>query len=330
MHTRRTPSTFGNLSSIFENVQLGNQSGSLTVKETEEPEKGMVSKGMDKLKWTQVIVEPRNNQYMNNAVIYARVSSTGDRQSTERQVMDLSEYATKNGLTIQQVYEEHISGAKRNVERPVLNECLDYCRGNDTDILLVSELSRLGRNVDEVLSSIRWCKENHLNVYLQKENIYIYDREGRENPYLTIMIAVLGTAAQLERENIVFRLQSGRRRYVEKNIALTGKSGLGREGYRKPKDQKEREYRETLKLLRKGYPYRKVAKLTNVSESTVKRLKKEFCIWTEKTDIKIWNQIGQDDFEKNGYQCHLGMGFDSLQLHEKKTAWERSFLFVEH
>ncbi len=213
---------------------------------------------------------------MNNAVIYARVSSTGDRQSTERQVMDLTDYADKNGLTIQQVYEEHISGAKRNVERPVLTECLDYCRGNDTDILLVSELSRLGRNVDEVLSSIRWCKENHLNVYLQKEGLTIYDREGRENPYLTIMIAVLGTAAQLERENIVFRLQSGRRRYVEKNIALTGKSGLGREGYRKPKDQKAEEYKETLKLLRKGYPYRKVAKLCGVSESTVKRLKKEF------------------------------------------------------
>ena len=57
-----------------------------------------------------------------NAVIYARVSSTGDRQSTERQVMDLTDYADKNGLTIQQVYEEHISGAKRNVERPVLTE----------------------------------------------------------------------------------------------------------------------------------------------------------------------------------------------------------------
>ena len=178
---------------------------------------------------------------MNNAVIYARVSSTGDRQSTERQVMDLTDYADKNGLTIQQVYEEHISGAKRNVERPVLTECLDYCKNNGTDILLVSELSRLGRNVDEVLSSIRWCKENHLNVYLQKEGLTIYDREGRENPYLTIMIAVLGTAAQLERENIVFRLQSGRRRYVEKNIAWTGKSGLGREGYRKPKDQKAEE-----------------------------------------------------------------------------------------
>lgn len=213
---------------------------------------------------------------MNNAVIYARVSSTGDRQSTERQVLDLTDYATKNDLVVQQVYEEHISGAKRNSERAVLNDCLTYCKDNGTDVLLVSELSRLGRNVDEVLSSIRWAKENHLNIYLQKEGISIYDREGKESPFLIIMVAVLGTAAQLEREAIAFRLQSGRKRYVERNMALTGKSGLGREGYRKPKEQKAEEYKETLKLLRKGYPYRKVAKLTNVSESTVKRLKKEF------------------------------------------------------
>lgn len=215
---------------------------------------------------------------MDNAVIYARVSSTGDRQSTVRQVLDLSEYATRNGLTVQQTFEEHISGAKRNADRPVLTECLDYCRDNGTDILLVSELSRLGRNVDEVLSSIRWAKDNRLNIFLQKEGLHIYGPDGKENPYLTIMIAVLGTAAQLERENISFRLQSGRRRYVERNMALTGKSGLGREGYRKPKEQKAKEYKETLKLLRKGYPYRKVAMLCGVSESTVKRLKKEFAI----------------------------------------------------
>lgn len=100
-----------------------------------------------------------------NAVIYARGSSTGDRQSTERQVMDLTDYATKNDITIQQPFEEHMSGAKRNSERPVLTECLDYCRGNDTDILLVSELSRLGRNVDAVLSSICWCKNTKFFDY---------------------------------------------------------------------------------------------------------------------------------------------------------------------
>ena len=213
------------------------------------------------------------------AAIYARVSSTGERQSTERQVIDLTDYANKNTMTICRTFEEHISGAKKNHERPVLQECLTYCIEEKVDVLLLSELSRLGRNVDEVLANIRFAKENRLNVYFQKEGISIYGTDGKENPYLTIMIAVLGTCAQMERENIHYRLQSGRKVYVDKNIAATGKSGLGRkEGYRKSVETKKEEYKEALKLLRAGYPIRKVAKLTSVSESTIKRLKKEFGI----------------------------------------------------
>lgn len=159
----------------------------------------------------------------------------------------------------------------------VLNECLDFCLEHNISILLISELSRLGRNVDEVLANVRYCKEHHLNVYFQKENIYIFDKDGKENPFLTIMIAVLGTCAQLERENIYYRLESGRKQYVAKSIAETGKSGLGRKvGYRKPKEEKQQQYKEVLKLLKSGYPIRKVVVLTNVSESTVMRLKKEF------------------------------------------------------
>ena len=211
--------------------------------------------------------------------IYARVSSTGDRQSTERQVIDLTDYANRNAMTVCKTFEEHISGAKKNHERPVLQECLAYCVEEKMDVLLLSELSRLGRNVDEVLANIRFAKENRLNVYFQKEGISIYGRDGKENPYLTIMIAVLGTCAQMERENIHYRLQSGRKVYVDKNLAATGKSGLGRkEGYRKSVETKKEEYKEALKLLRAGYPIRKVAKLTSVSESTIKRLKKEFGI----------------------------------------------------
>ena len=213
------------------------------------------------------------------AVIYARVSSTGDRQSTERQVIDLTDYAHKNSMTICNTFEEHISGAKKNHERPILQECLTFCVEEKVDVLLLSELSRLGRNVDEVLANFRFAKENHLNIYFQKEGISIYGADSKENPYLTIMIAVLGTCAQMERESIHYRLQSGRKVFVDKNIAETGKSGLGRkEGYRKPVETKKEEYKETLKLLRAGYPIRKVAKLTEVSESTVKRLKREFCI----------------------------------------------------
>lgn len=213
------------------------------------------------------------------AAIYARVSSTGDRQSTERQVIDLKDYANKNEMTICKTFEEHISGAKKNHERPILQECLTFCVEEKVDVLLLSELSRLGRNVDEVLANIRFAKENHLNIFFQKEGISIYGTDGKENPYLTIMIAVLGTCAQMERESIHYRLQSGRKVYVDKCMAETGKSGLGRKvGYRKPVETKKEEYKEVLKLLKAGYPLRKVAKLTDVSESTVKRLKKEFCI----------------------------------------------------
>lgn len=88
-------------------------------------------------------------------VIYARVSSIGDRQSTDRQVKDLTNYAVYQKMEVRKVFEEHISGAKKNDERPVLCEAIKYCKENRIDVLLVSELSRLGRNAFEVLASVK-------------------------------------------------------------------------------------------------------------------------------------------------------------------------------
>ena len=107
---------------------------------------------------------------MTTAVIYARVSSVGDRQNTARQVEDLMKYAEVNGCEVVKTFEEHISGATRNEERAVLCECLNFCITNKIDTLLISELSRLGRNVDEVRANVKLCKDNHLNIYFQKEN----------------------------------------------------------------------------------------------------------------------------------------------------------------
>ena len=217
---------------------------------------------------------------MKTAVIYARVSSTGERQSTERQVIDLTDYANKNGITICKTFEEHISGAKRNEERAVLSECIEYAISNSIDVVLFSELSRCGRAVWEVLDTIRTLKDNGINAYFQKEGLSLFQEDGKtENVYLSVMLSVLCVCSQIERENLIFRLNSGRKVYVDKNIAATGKSGLGRKvGYRKPIEKKKEEYKEVLKLLKACYPIRKVAKLTDVSESTVKRLKREFCI----------------------------------------------------
>ena len=205
------------------------------------------------------------------AAIYARVSSLNDRQSTDRQVIDLRNYADHNGIEVVKVFEEHISGAKRNEERAILCECLDYCIDNKVDTLLISELSRLGRNVDKVLANVKRCKDNSLNIYFQKENLSIFEPDGKKNPFLNIFISVLGTCAEMERENIKFRLNSGRAKY----IAEGGK--LGRKvGSTKSAEKKQEEYKAVLKELRKGTSIRRTAKLCDVSVSTVQRLKAEF------------------------------------------------------
>ncbi|MEO3365470.1 recombinase family protein [Phocaeicola vulgatus] len=205
------------------------------------------------------------------AVIYARVSSIGDRQSTDRQVKDLSDYAVYQKMEVRKVFEEHISGAKKNDERPVLCEAIKYCKEYRIDVLLVSELSRLGRNAFEVLASVKDLLDCGINLYIQKELFTLLDKEGKPSLFAPVMIATLSTCAQLERDNISFRLNSGRKQYVEKG----GK--LGRPaGSTKSQDKKREEYREVINLLNKGYAIRDVAKLTGKGISTVQRVKKEF------------------------------------------------------
>ena len=207
------------------------------------------------------------------AVIYARVSSTGERQSTARQVADLTQYAAINGMAVAEIFEEHISGAVKNEERPVLCECLDYCFSNKIDTLLISELSRLGRNVDEVLANVKRCKDSQLNIYFQKENISIFQPDGSKNPFLNIFISVLGTCAEMEREAIAYRLNSGLKRYKEAG----GKVGR-KVGSVKSKEKKQEEYARVLRNLKQGKSIRDTATICGVSISTVFRVKREFGI----------------------------------------------------
>ena len=213
---------------------------------------------------------------MKTALIYVRVSSSGtleNRQNTERQVTDLVEYATKSGLLVTQVFEEHISGAKKNGERAVLSECISYAISNRIDVVLFSELSRCGRAVWEVLETIKRLKDNNINAYFQKEGLSLFGVDGKENPYLAVMVSVLGVCAQLERENIYYRLSSGRKLAIEKGVKMGRRVGSV-----KSMEQKETEYAKVIRSLRAGKSVRDTAAICSVSVSTVQRIKKEFAI----------------------------------------------------
>jgi DNA invertase Pin-like site-specific DNA recombinase len=174
-------------------------------------------------------------------------------------------------MAVTEIFEEHISGAVKNEERPVLCECLDYCIANGINTLLISELSRLGRNVDEVLANVKRCKDNNLNIYFQKENISIFQADGSKNPFLNIFVSVLGTCAEMEREAIKFRLDSGLKRYREQG----GKVGR-KVGSIKTREQKQDEYAKVLRCLKQGKSIRDTSVLCGVSVSTVFRVKREF------------------------------------------------------
>ena len=91
---------------------------------------------------------------------------------------------------------------------------------------------------------------------------------------MTIMCAVLGTAAELERETIYYRLRSGREKYIRDGGKLGKPKGSGV----KTKEQLETEYRSVIRNLKAGQSIRNTAKITGVSTYTIQRVKKTFNI----------------------------------------------------
>lgn len=205
------------------------------------------------------------------AVIYARVSSVSDRQDTSRQIEDLRKYANLRDIEVVATFEEHISGAKKNEERQVLTECLEYCTTNSVHYLLLSELSRLGRSTLQVLRSLEVLHEAKVSVYIQNLGLYTLQPDGKVNPIVSILITILAEMSNIERSNIVYRLNSGRSNYIAKGGKLGRKTGSI-----KTEERKREEYKEVIQLLKKGYSVRNVAKLQGIGISTVQRVKNIF------------------------------------------------------
>lgn len=215
------------------------------------------------------------------AVIYTRVSSIGERQNVERQVNDLKAYANKNNIDVVATYQEKISGAVSNEKRDVLNDCLNYAKKENIDIILFSELSRLGRNVLEVMEKIKWLQDYKVNAFFQKENITLLNENGEVSPTTTILVSCLGMVAQIERENIKFRLNSGREQAKQKGVKM------GRPANTKmTSSQRKQKYSKVIKMLNKGLTVKEVltickAEKIKIGEATIWNLKREFCSKTD-------------------------------------------------
>lgn len=203
----------------------------------------------------------------NKSVIYARVSSTGDRQSTERQVADLKRYAETAGLAVVAVYEEKASGAKRDREK--LAACRVFLLGGGARHLLVSELSRLGRSLKQVLEVVDELTDAGINIYFQAQGLNTIV-DGKPDATVKAMVSMFGAFAELERTTIVDRLQSGRKLALEKGAFTPGRPA----GSVMTNEELLAKYPKAVKRLQAGRTIREVAGECRLSTKTVQKIKR--------------------------------------------------------
>ena len=203
---------------------------------------------------------------MKKVIILARVSTSS--QEYERQVNDLNTLAIKNDWSVEAIFTEKISGAKKNNERIELQRMMEYIEQNNINKVLVTELSRLGRNPLQVLEVIEILNSRGVSLYIQNYNIETLTEEGNVNAMSQFLITILAEIARMERQTIRERIESGYKNYR----ANGGKVGR-KVGFQKTDDAMREQYVEELKLLRKGYSLRNIAKITGTSVNTIRKCK---------------------------------------------------------
>lgn len=205
---------------------------------------------------------------MVNCVIFCRVSTL--LQDTERQTSELKEYANKMEYKLVAVFEEQISGAKKNKDRPELMKLIGLIDEGKVNKVLVWELSRLGRNVVEILQVIELFKEKKVSLYIKNFNLETLNEDLTLNPLSMFMIQILLSVAEMERVSIRQRMYSGYLKHRK-----DGKSVGRKKGVFETKEHLLEKHKEVVKLLKKGVSVRNISKLTNdTSLATIVKVNK--------------------------------------------------------
>ena len=208
---------------------------------------------------------------MINAVIYSRVSSESERQDTQRQTTELKQYASRMGYNIVEVYEEKISGFKKNEQRPVFTKMLEDINTNQIDKILVWELSRIGRSVLNSLQNIQILHDLKVGIYIKNFNLETLNDDKTPNSLSMFMVQILFAVANMESKMTLARLQSGYRNHIKKH----GSKSVGRKKGSVDSDEKILErHSDVARLLKRGLSIRNVSAITNKSSNTVLKVKK--------------------------------------------------------
>ncbi len=189
-------------------------------------------------------------------MIYGYIRCSTDHQNTDNQRFEINQFASKNNLEINCWVEEKLS-AKANMDKRKLGTLLNKLKKDD--ILITTELSRLGRNLLQVMSILHFCLNKECQIWTLKENY----RLGAD-----IQSKVLAFAFSLSAE-IERNLISARTKEALKRVKAEGKS-LGRpHGTTYKKLQKD--HQQIKEMLAQHISKAEIARLLGCSWITLHR-----------------------------------------------------------
>lgn len=145
-------------------------------------------------------------------MIYAYIRVSTDKQTVENQRFELLKYADKKKISIDVWIEETISSTKSIKDRKL---GLILTQMKDNDLLIVSELSRLGRNLMEVMSVLHQCMEKNCTVITLKEGYELGDNINSK-----VLAFAFSLSAEIERSLIAQRTKEALSRKKAEGIIL--------------------------------------------------------------------------------------------------------------
>ena len=189
---------------------------------------------------------------------YIRVSS--DKQTVENQRFEILRFCEGQGISIDGWIEETISGTKDwSVRR--LGKLLK--KVGSGDLIICSELSRLGRNLFMIMEILNICMNKECRVWTIKDNYRLGDDIQSK-----VLAFAFGLSAEIERNLISQRTKEALARKKAEGVVL------GRpKGRKSSPDKYKLSGKEILiqELIKNGTSYRKIAKICKVDRNTLAR-----------------------------------------------------------
>ena len=195
-------------------------------------------------------------------MIYGYIRVSSDKQTVENQRFEISNFCEKNSLTIDVWVEETISGMTK-VENRKLGKLLKKMKKGD--VLICSELSRLGRNLLMIMGVLNECMNRDIQVWTIKDNY----RLGSDINSKVLAFA-FGLSAEIERNLISQRTKEALARKKAEGVVL------GRpKGSKSAKTKLSGQEKQIKELLGKKISYSAIGRILGVHRITVSSFVKE-------------------------------------------------------